>query len=188
VWRVGPWLVKRSGRGGLKDLFRRGPALRAAERARALDAIPTPQPLVALERRRGRALESGLVVSEWIAGRHLHELWDDARALAAFPPFLARMHAAGVLHGDFHPRNALWDGERWVLLDLEGVRGPLHRLFARRLVRRQWARLLHNLEHARPDCRPDVRALFERYLEEVGRAGDRERAWAAVVREAARLP
>jgi tRNA A-37 threonylcarbamoyl transferase component Bud32 len=88
----------------------------------------------------GRAHALGLRVpvlvgvgDDWIATR-----WIDARPatradLAAILATVARMHAAGMLHGDLHLGNLLADGDGVVLTDLQRARflpalpGPLRR-------------------------------------------------------------
>ncbi len=37
-----------------------------------------------------------------------------------------RMHAAGIVHGDLHPKNLLWDGRRVVIVDFEPSLRQLH--------------------------------------------------------------
>jgi hypothetical protein len=135
-------------------------ARRAAELALAIRPLPAPRPLLAVGAV-GPRRNASLLVSEFVGGPTLAEAWDtDERARAALPDFLARMHAQGVHHGDLHPGNLLWDGERLVLIDVTAVRRGLHLFLARRLALYQWARLvlyLGDLER--------LRLAFERYAE-----------------------
>jgi Lipopolysaccharide kinase (Kdo/WaaP) family len=188
VHRLGAWVVKVAGpSSGRLARLRRSPLRRELDLALRLRAVRTPRPLCLVEERHGLAVERGLLVTEFVAGRHLPELWGDARAVAAFPAFLARMHAARVYHGDLHPLNSIWDGTEWVLIDLASLRRGLHKLLGRRLVERQWMRLVHNLTYGDPDAFGRVRELFARYRELSGAAGDVEPAWERVCAGARRL-
>jgi predicted unusual protein kinase regulating ubiquinone biosynthesis (AarF/ABC1/UbiB family) len=114
-----------------------------------------------------------------LSGALLSELWGaDESAERALAEFLAGMLAAGVLHGDLHPRNLLWSAGRWVLLDVDGVR---HRLHDRsRVLLGQWARLLFHLGDEER-----LERLFRRTLELGGGADGSD--WQAVLRAAREL-
>ena len=174
VWSLGPWIAKRGARSSsLLDLVRRGPALRTFRRALGVRGVRVPRPLCALERRRGLRFESDLLVYERIDGPSLLEVFKhDARAVEAFPGFVAALARNRVLHGDLHPENCLWTGAEWALIDLDSLRGGLHHLRAQGLFERQWARLLRNLEE-----HPRVRELYEEYARLVG---GRAAPWARI--------
>jgi hypothetical protein len=120
---------------------RRPRALRvAALHFRALP-VASPRPLLACARWRGGP---SLLVREHVEGALLSAVWSkDERARSALPRFLADLELHGVLHGDLHPRNLIWDGERWVLLDVDGIRHGLHD--RARVIEGQWARFLAHL-------------------------------------------
>jgi predicted unusual protein kinase regulating ubiquinone biosynthesis (AarF/ABC1/UbiB family) len=140
--------------------------------------VASPRPFVALDVRRARALELGLLVSEFVDGLRLDQVWkSDERAVRAVPGFFAAMNARGVFHGDFHTGNALWNGREWVLLDLEGVRHRLRALLRRRLAVDLWARILVTMgDEAR------VRELFGAYLAIARPLADEGELWKAVRR------
>jgi hypothetical protein len=92
------------------------------------------------------------------------------------------MHGAFVFHGDLHAGIMIWDGAAWWLIDLDGLRHPLRTLFPRRLIVDNWGRLFFGVGR-----RPQMRALFEAYLERMGLGWDRDYAWRAVEREARRV-
>ena len=171
VWRIDDWAVKLyPPRGRARDWLRRSPALRASELARLL-AVRTPRPLVALERRGARP-GLGLGVTEYLAGLPMLAAWDaDPRARDTLAGFMAEMHAEGVFHGDLNARNLLWDGA-WALLDLEGVRRGLRASLPRRLIDAQWVRVIATLRG-----REGSRALFEEYLDLVGRSDPDGSRW-----------
>jgi hypothetical protein len=182
VWRLDAWAIKLAKpRGAVDRWLRASAAVRAAELHAAVLPIRSPAPLVALERRAGRRLVSSLLVIEWIDGAELRLAWrDDPAARAAFAPFMADMHARGVLHGDLNVRNVLWNGREWILLDLDGVRRGLHRLRARKLIEAQWARLAAALGEG-------VRACFDEYVRCAAGRIDGERAWPRIERRARRI-
>ena len=88
---------------------------------------------------------------------------------------MAALYRHGVLHGDLHPRNLIWDGRDWVLLDLDAIRHPLHRLFARRRIEEKWGRVLFSL-----DGDSSVRDGFAAFLREAKLPWDPGRAWSRV--------
>lgn len=176
VWAWREWVLKRSEPDGFHERWlRKSAALRAAEAALALAPVPTPQPLVALDLRRGRRLECSWLVSERVRGERVDVAFDlDPNSVAAFPAFMATMHEHGVMHGDLNVFNALWDGERWQLIDLDGLRHGLHRGRAERIAELQWARLAGTL---RDPAR--VKPLFEAYAA-LRRLRDPAAAWARI--------
>lgn len=174
VFRYGSWAVKFTPpQSGWRRWMRRGPAFRSAFANEALAPIPTPRPLLALEWPAEGGGRHGLLVSQFVDGRFIEEVWrQSSAAMEAFVAFLADMHARRVFHGDFHWHNAIWDGERWYLIDLESLRHPLRTLFPRRLVIDQWARIDFCL--ALPDgLEPHV----ARYVELSGRGWDPREVW-----------
>ncbi len=189
VHRCGEAVLKRFDRGDehrLRALFPGDAALREARRAHAIRPVRAPEPWAAL-----RSPQGGLLVSEYVAGATLRTAWVESEASrAALPEFLARMHSNGVLHGDPHGENMLWTGDEWLLLDLGGLRRGLHCLVLRgQLVRRHWARLVHDVLYVDPNAESQLRALFGNYLERVAPrrdiARDAEAAWSTVRRGAA---
>lgn len=177
VHRSGDYLVKFFGpETQLRARLRPAAAIRSADRHVAVRAVRTPKPYAALERReRGRVLGS-MLVTEFVEGGFLSELWgEDRAAMQAFPEFMARMVRGGVFHGDFHLQNAVWDGAQWVLLDLGAVRHAFRNLFSRRVIETQWARAWLGLE--RP---PEFRASFEAFLVAAQLPWDPADAWERV--------
>jgi len=179
VWRVGDLLVKRyAPPAGLRRL-RGSPALRAAKLHDEIRPVRSPRPVAALGDENG----SGLLVTEYVAGRFLHRLWDDDPAgRAAFPAFMAGMHMAHVFHGDLNVRNMLWSGAEWVLIDLDGVVRWPRTLARRRLIMQQWARILGTLRG-----RPGSRELFDSYVALVPPAWKAAALWDAASLGGARL-
>jgi hypothetical protein len=148
-----------------KDLLLRSPAVRSADQSAAILPIPSPRPLLALDRRSGGLRRASILVYEWVDGEFIDELFGrDPSAVAALPGFLALTHERRVFHGDFHAHNLLWDGRAWVLLDLVGLRHPLRNLAPRRLAVQQWARLCDELAQWRGAREDELRPLFEAYL------------------------
>lgn len=95
----------------------------AGELARAGLAVPTP--LTCL-----RVSEGMVLLTEAIAGgSDLRRLWPaqtsaEHRSLlmTGAGAILASLHRAGFAHGDYKWSNLLWDGGKFHLVDLEGVR------------------------------------------------------------------
>ena len=181
AYRRRDWLVKIYGPGHpLKDRFRRSAAIRSADWHGRLVPLRTPHPLLAIEVRRHGLITRALLVTEFIAGPSLTELWHrrDAAtgdAIQAFARFLAEIHHGRVNHGDVHPANFLWDekGKEWVLIDLDAMR-PRKRI-TRRIIERQWVRMLLIL-----GSEERLRALFESYLQAAAHNWPREAAWQRV--------
>lgn len=189
VWRVRDLVVKRAGgeRPGRSSSARR--AARAAQRLAALGlaelGIAAPRALVEWGPR--WRIAGSLLVSDWVEGRALFEVWGrDEAALAAFPALISSLHAHGVYHADFHPENVLWDGRRWNLIDLEAVRTrPPWRPW-RRIAVEQWARVLRALDY---DAR--VEALYGVYCTLANASGAARldaASWSSVVGAARALP
>ena len=186
LYRVKDWAVKLVPAPSGWRSFRRSPALRAAEIARSIQPLRAPRPLVALQGRRGLRVGDGLLVAEFVEGPHLGDAWDDPAAMAAFPAFLAQCHRRGVFHGDLHPRNLLWNGVEWVLLDLESLRHGLHGVFSRRLIEGQWSRIYRNMSEYREVLEPRAHEIFERYLTAAGLDWNAKRTWSRIVAQAER--
>lgn len=177
VYRWRGYLVKLTpARKGLRHLGRASAAVRSALRHEALRPIRSPRPYVALDVPEPGGGPRGLLVTEFIEGRFLEEVWRaEPLAMDRFVDFLVTMHARRVFHGDFHFHNAIWSGEHWYLIDLEGLRHPLRTLFPRRLILDHWARIHFCL--ALPD---DLEPHFRRYLARARLAWDPDEAWGDV--------
>ena len=140
VHRVGHVVVKLFTQPSLLGWVRAPRAVRSAERHFWCLPLRSPRPWVAA----GRALRrDSVLVREHVDGVTLRELGSDARAEAALAEFLGVMEARGVIHGDLHPRNLLWTGAEWVLLDVDGLRHGLHD--RERVFTAQWARFVVHL-------------------------------------------
>ncbi|MEW6073118.1 MAG: hypothetical protein AB1726_11090 [Planctomycetota bacterium] len=183
VFRSGPHVVKFfPGPRRRRDLFRPPRAVRSADLALRLDGIRTPAPYVALGPRRRADRRAGMLVMEHIPGQPLTALWRrDEAAMDALPRFLAAIARRGVLLGDFHLENALWNGAEWVLLDLDGIRHRGHFVHRCKLIERQWARVWNALGR-----HPHVFALFVAFLAEAGLDWDAKAAWTRIMRRADR--
>jgi hypothetical protein len=171
VVRVGGLVLKRFPAPSVFGWVRAPRATRSAARHFWCLPVASPRPLVALWRDfRG----ASLLVREYVERALLAELAGrDAPADAALSEFLASLARHDVLHGDLHPRNLLWDGARWWLLDVDGVRHGLHS--RARVWLGMWARLALYLGPAR------ARELHARTL---ARCGPRwQLAWDEVARE-----
>lgn len=159
----------------LRDRVRRAPALRVASQWERLLPIPSPAPRLAAALVRGGPRRS-VLASDFVEGRSFERLFPhDAAAVAAFPSFLAELHRRGVVHADFHLHNALWDGARWLLLDLDGVTHALRRLRARSFLLTQWARIWLGVDRSE-----GLFPLFERFVAEAGLGWDPAAAWERV--------
>lgn len=176
VWRVGALVIKFFTQPSLFGWVRAPRAVRSAERHFWALPLRSPRPMLAAGRGLGNP---SVLVREHIEGRLLPEVFGhDESAEVELAAFLAAMEEHGIVHGDLHPRNLLWTGEEWVLLDADGLRHGLHD--ERRVRLGQWARLLVHLgDEAR------VARLFERSAPGTGK---RPRVqWAQVLARAARL-
>lgn len=175
VWACGTVVLKRYPPGS-----KRHAALRAADRFRRCLPVPSPRPLAALE----HAAAGGLLASERIAGLPLADVWErDAAAMAAFPAFMALMHRHRVYHGDLHGGNAMWDGRRWVLIDLDGLRPWRYGLLPGRQIRRQWGQLFAFFGF--PAVMPK---LFAAYAELLPLRRQPAQVWAEIAAYAQPLP
>jgi hypothetical protein len=182
VFRSGPLVVKRFPHASLFDRVRAPRAVRAAELHFRCLPIPSPRPFLAASAGRGRP---GLLLREFVDGKLLQTAWQaDARAADALVPFLLRMHAHDILHGDLHPGNLIWTDGGWMLLDVEGVRHGLHS--RARVVEGQWARLLAHLADE-----PGVRRAYDAYRRLAGagsgRAAPADAEWTRIRAEAERM-
>ncbi|HUR26688.1 MAG TPA: hypothetical protein VM509_00760 [Planctomycetota bacterium] len=180
VWRSGPYGVKLFARPEkLFSALRPSPARRSADLHFALAPVRSPRPVLVLERPSGESL----LVYEFVDGEFLDTLWKSGGpGVAAFPDFFADMHKRRVFHGDLHFRNFIWDGAAWTLLDLDGVRPPLHALRGKALAFDQWGRVHFELRGA-----SGLRSCFEAYLAAAGRRWNADWAWARVVVTSARI-
>lgn len=150
----------------LRDRFRPSVSIRGADSHERLLPLPTPKPYAALEQRSWRGIESHLLVTEFIDGCFLHDVFPkDAHAVDEYARFLAEMHTRGIFHGDLHTLNTLWDGERWVVIDVKGFRGRLHRLRPARLIAKHWRLISSNLMRISGSSLPELRAFFDAYVE-----------------------
>lgn len=180
VLRLGPWVVKFFTQPSLFGWLRAPRAVRSAERHFWCLPLASPRPRIAVGRPLRRA---SVLVREHVEGVTLRELWDSAAGLAAheeaqLASFLAAMERHRVIHGDLHPRNLLWSGNEWLLLDVDGLRHGLHD--STRVLTALWARLLVHLGDEQR-----VRALHARAVRELGSGGRVE--WSAVERAGARM-
>jgi hypothetical protein len=174
VVRVGSLVVKRFPPPSVFGWWRAPRSTRSAARHFWCRPVPSPRPLVALWRDfRGPSV----LVREFVAGALLAEAPAEGPSEVALADFLVALARHDVLHGDLHPRNLLWDGTQWWLLDVDGVRHGLHS--RTRVWRATWARLALYLGPER------ARALF---VSALPRCGPRwQLAWDEVVRDCAAM-
>lgn len=159
VFRVGSLVVKFFRQPSLLGWVRAPRAVRSAERAFWCLPLSAPRPWIAAGRALGRP---SVLVREHVEGVLLREAWDrDPDAEEALAGFLAGMERHGIIHGDLHPRNLLWNGTEWVLLDVDGLRHSLHDPL--RVLIGQWARFVVHLGDEER-----VRALHRRSSELLG--------------------
>lgn len=145
----GPLFIKRNNNKGLqyslRYLFRPARTFRAAAAAQGLRAagIDTPQAYGAGERRRGRYLKCAYLVTEALTHTQSLEALIDTdpspNLLADAGRLAARLHGAGVYHGDLKLTNMYHRGDRLGVWDLDGVQlfaaAPSHELVVRELGR-----------------------------------------------------
>ncbi len=187
LWRLGGDVLKLH---GPERWMRRSRALRAAlaaERGRRCKELEPharfAQPRLVLEWGSRLRIEGSLLATEFIEGGTLFEVWNrEPRAVASLAPFLAALERARFDHGDFHPGNVLWDGERWALLDLESMREFVSPFHAARREEVRFARMLRAL-----DFDPRVADVHEAYAAELGRPDARAR-WSSIEARARALP
>lgn len=176
VFRVGELVVKFFTQPSLFGWVRAPRAVRSAERHFWCLPLRSPRPLVGAGRGLGGA---SVLVREHVEGQLLPEVFGhDEGAELALADFLAGMERHRIVHGDLHPRNLLWTGAEWVLLDADGLRHGLHD--ERRVRLGQWARLLVHLADE-----PRVERLFRRSA--AGTAGLGRVQWREVRARAARF-
>jgi hypothetical protein len=191
VWRLGAVVIKRyPARQTLRGRLRSPHALRAARAAEEIGAERTPRALAAVWENGLLLSGASVLATEHVEGTDLHRaLLDlDEPAMDAFPVFLAGLHERGIHHGDLHPWQLLWNGERWYLLDLDGLRHPLRAMRRERLELDAWARLLfYGRVYQLPSVESSLARLFPRYLELRRPGHDPLRAWAHVEELAARF-
>ncbi len=178
VFRCGEIVVKFFPAASALARWLRAPAAqRSAEAYFRILPILSPRPLLAASL---RADGSSLLLSEFVTGPLLKEVWhDDDRAAEALPTFLADMHRRGVYHGDLHPANLVWHEGQWVLLDVAALRTGLHALRARKLIRGQWVRLVVYLKG---DER--LERAFHTYHGQSNLGGDASLVWRDIQRRA----
>lgn len=144
VWLVDNAVVKLQGApSGLLRSWRRSRLRRAAAGHYSLLPLVSPRPLALIERRSpGRRLLGAALAMERLVGVELRTAWADESARDALAPVMVQLIADGAIHGDIHPGNLLWDGQRWAVIDLDSLRHPLHGLLRRRTWLRTWGSLL----------------------------------------------
>ncbi len=176
---------------GQKDLviklYKQSPKLRAklqppgAKRAVAayLRLLPIQSPTPVYWNRLDHPEFRSVLVCEYADGPTLHQLWKDGdtQALQALPEFLGALFKTGVLHGDLHGRNLLWNEGRWLVLDLDSIRSGLHGLRRRKIWERTWARLLFDFEGA-----PEAQDLHMRFAKAAGLEEGASGAWNRILR------
>jgi hypothetical protein len=161
VFRLADVVVKLFTQPSLFGWLRAPRAVRSAERWFWAQPLRAPRPLLAAGRPGARA---SVLVREHVEGRTLRELWDapgglETRGEDELARFLAAMERHGVIHGDLHPRNLLWNGGEWILLDVDGLRHGLHD--PRRVLVGQWARFVVHLGDERRVAELHRRACTE---------------------------
>jgi hypothetical protein len=172
-----------------RNVLRRSRSLRSADLYEALLPLPTPKPYLALEHRVHGRVERSVLVSEFVPGRMLNDIWrDDPRGVAAFPLFLAGMHSRRIFHGDLNLDNALWTGTEWYLIDLESVRHWAHGFFPRKFCEVAWAHALFRLELLKLAGASEVRPLFDVYWPRAHMPGDAEAVWRRIVERSRTRP
>ncbi len=142
-----------SGRHALRDHWKawlgRAPARREWRALRAMRraGVPVPEPWVL------GTLADGdhLLVMEHLSGTPLDQALrrdavDPRAGLAALGGLVAKIHAAGWIHGDLHSGNLLYDNGEWAFLDWQHA----HRSEARRARRADAARLEYSLARFLP--------------------------------------
>lgn len=184
VWRAGDWVFKfYAARGRAGPRLRDHRALRTARAHARILPVASPEPLAALAFARTANGCDGLLVSRFVAGRTLGDVWRSPRVpeegREALARFLAAMDAHRVRHGDLHPGNLLWDGTTWWLLDLDGLRPPALPGLDHRLERDSWARLYFNLR-----LDPKFAEVHRQSLLEAGREAEAPAQWARIERRA----
>lgn len=161
VWRWGDLIFKAYTAAERGFRLRPSPAHREALASGGVAPVPTPPVRMVIEAPSG----ASLLATEFVDGAGLGEVASDPAAREALAPFIALQHRHGVFHGDPHPGNQLWDGERWWLIDLDGLRGPFRRLGRSRLAVRHWGRLWLNLRLGNHDPDAWMRVALDEYAQ-----------------------
>lgn len=179
VWLLDGSVLKLQGAPrGLVRPWRPSRLRRAAAGHWRLQPLVTPRPLALIERRSGGRLRSAGLLMTRLDGVDLRTAWDDPAARAALAPVLVALVARGVIHGDIHSGNLLWDGGRWGVIDLDSLRHALHGLVRRRNWLRMWSALLAQI--------PDLERMAAVHVEACTLAGHRDHArrWRRIVERA----
>jgi len=111
--------------------------------------IPTPRPLALIEERCGPLRRRAWLICEYCPGPNLlRHLSPDSAPPADEGKAIRELFAAlcrhRISHGDLKATNLLWDGERVLLIDLDGVVQHRSAIAHARAWRRDRARLLRN--------------------------------------------
>ena len=111
--------------------------------------IPTPRPLALIEERCGPLRRRAWLICEYCPGPNLlRHLSADSAPPAEEGKAIRELFAAlcrhRISHGDLKATNLLWDGERVLLIDLDGVVQHRSAIAHARAWRRDRARLLRN--------------------------------------------
>ena len=111
--------------------------------------IPTPRPLALIEERCGPLRRRAWLICEYCPGPNLlSHLSADSAPPADEGKAICELFAAlcrhRISHGDLKATNLLWDGERVLLIDLDGVVQHRSAIAHARAWRRDRARLLRN--------------------------------------------
>lgn len=112
----------------LKHLLLPSKAKREWEVAREAErrGLPVPKPLGWIERRRFGLLQESIYLSEAVRSEAVsaEEVLKDAPSgvIQRFAQTVRAIHDGGIYHLDLHAGNLLWDGERFLLIDLHRAR------------------------------------------------------------------
>lgn len=183
VWRRDEWVFKLYPRRSGARRLRLHPALASARAHAAILPVASPAPVAALAFSGRSGPWSGMLVSRYVAGHTLAELWRGGTSgRAELARFLAQVRARGVWHGDLHPGNLLFDGRAWWMLDLDALRPRRFGWLAARGERECWARLHFNLW-----LDPALADVHRAALREAGEEALAEARWSAIARRAQAL-
>lgn len=112
----------------LKHLLLPSKAKREWEVAKEAErrGLPVPKPLGWIERRRFGLLQESIYLSEAVKSEAVsaEEVLKDAPSgvIQRFARTVRAIHDQGIYHLDLHAGNLLWDGERFLLIDLHRAR------------------------------------------------------------------